>query len=106
MLLDQVPRLASSAPPPAPLRPARTRRVERLLALGGLALVAAHAVDGAFVDLRPGASIASHLPWAAAVLGLVAAAAVFGARWPRGVLHRASAVSMPRSAHGGSARTW
>jgi predicted alpha/beta hydrolase len=44
------------------------RTTERALTLMGCALVAAHVVDAAFVDTEPGASIATHVPWAAAAL--------------------------------------
>jgi uncharacterized protein len=83
VLLEKAPRVI--APPLPRLSPMRPPPRERVLALVGLALVAAHAVDGAFVDLRPGASVATHVPWAAALLAVVVAAAVSGPRWPRGV---------------------
>ena len=47
------------------------------LFLLGIALVALHAADGAFVHVEPGASRAAHLPWAA--IALLGAAVVV--RW-------------------------
>jgi uncharacterized protein len=47
------------------------------LFLLGIALVALHAADGAFVHVEPGASRAAHLPWAA--IALLGAAVVL--RW-------------------------
>jgi hypothetical protein len=48
------------------------------LFLLGIALVALHAADAAFVHVEPGASRAAHLPWAA--IALLGAAVVV--RWP------------------------
>ena len=57
---------------------------ERRLYLA-VAAVAALALDAAFVDPEPGASVASRLPWALTMLALLAATAA-AYRWlPRGV---------------------
>jgi pimeloyl-ACP methyl ester carboxylesterase len=60
-------------------------RNERRLYLAGAALVAAHIVDAAFVDLEPGATVASHLHWALTTLVLLGATAAAYSRLPRGV---------------------
>jgi pimeloyl-ACP methyl ester carboxylesterase len=61
----------------------KRRRPERLLTLAGASLAAAHVVDAAFVDTEPGASIASHVPWAAAALVLLTFLALGSHRLPR-----------------------
>jgi hypothetical protein len=58
---------------------------ERRLLLAGAAILAAVIVDAAFVDLEPGVSVATHLPWALTMLTLLVAAAAAYRRLPSGV---------------------
>ncbi len=65
--------------------PKISSRNKRRLFILGAALVAAVLVDAAFVDLEPGASVTSHLPWAMTMLALLGATATASRRLPRGV---------------------
>ena len=51
----------------------------------GAILIAASLVDAAFVDLEPGASVASHLLWALTMLALLRSTAAAIRRLARGV---------------------
>jgi cytochrome c-type biogenesis protein CcmH/NrfF len=57
----------------------------RRLVVAGATLIAASLVDAAFVDLEPGASVASHLLWALTMLALLVATAAAIRRLARGV---------------------
>ena len=54
------------------------------LFLSGTGLVSLHLIDDAVVDVEPGASLARHIPWLLATLGVAAAAALSYRRLPRG----------------------